>query len=188
MRLIKHADPVGTQGLYLLSFLRTDLSLDPNKRLIRGQLLLHFDNVKIENFSERFAHACRIMNSMRTDINRLRFQTQRQRLTCAIHDRTSFRKDDPLLEMLPFPESFELFPLENLKLKCPSRGHNKKHQEEHLGNTQAQTISVSGAFHGKTITWPLSGGLSPKRRRDIASKRSGEVNVAISTFNSRFSC
>src|SRR5262245_23498009 len=127
MRLIKHADPVSTQGLYLLSFLRTDLPLDPNKRLVRRQLLLHFDNVKIENFGERFAHACRIMDSMRTGIHRLRFQTQRQRLTCTVHDRTSFRKYDPFLEMLSFPESFELFPLEDLELKCPSGSHNKKH-------------------------------------------------------------
>src|SRR5262245_43875975 len=152
MRLIKHANPVGTQGLYLLSFLRTDLPLDPNKRLVRGQLLLHFDNVKIENFGERFAQACRIMNSMRTGINRLRFQTQSQWLTCTVHDCTSFRKYNPFLEMLSFPESFELFTLENLKLKCPSRSHNKKHQEEHLGDTQAQPISLDGAFHGKTIT------------------------------------
>jgi hypothetical protein len=92
------------------------------------------------------------MNSMRPGIDRLGFQTQRQRLACAVHDRTSFRKHDPFLEMLPFSESFELFPLEDLELKCPSSSHNKKHQEEHLGDTQAQTISVSGAFHGKTIT------------------------------------
>ena len=134
------------------SFLRTDLPLDPNKRLVRGHFLLHFDNVEIEDFSERPAHASRIMNSMRTGINRLRFQTQRQRLTRTIHDRTSFRKHDPLLEVLPFAESFEPFPLQNLKLKCPSGGHNKKNQEKYLGYTQTQTISLIGAFHGKTIT------------------------------------
>jgi hypothetical protein len=128
------------------------LPLDPNKRLVRGHFLLHFDNVEIEDFSEGPAHASRIMNSMRASVNRLCFQTQRQRLTRTIHDRTSFWKHDPLLEVLPFTESFEPFPLQNLKLKCPSGRHNKKNQEKYLGDTQTQTISLNGAFHGKTIT------------------------------------
>jgi hypothetical protein len=92
------------------------------------------------------------MNAVRASVNRLCFQTQRQRLTRAIQDRASFRQHDPLLEVLSFPESLEPFPLENLKLKRPSGSHYKQYQEKYLGYTQTQPISSSRASHGNTIT------------------------------------
>jgi hypothetical protein len=90
--------------------------------------------------------------------------------------------------MLPFTQPLEPLAFNKLKVDGAPRDHGKQQEEENFGCAQPQVISSIRASHGKTMTWPFSGSVSPKRLRDIASKRSGDVKVAHSTLSSRFSC